>query len=241
MTPAATINHLNVDRGGRPVLRALNTHINTGSITGLLGPSGSGKTTLIRAIVGVQKIRSGSVSVFGLPAGSTEVRRRVGYVTQHAAIYPDLTVEANVRYFAALYGANTHDADRAITEVGMTDHAKQLAANLSGGQKTRTSLACALVTNPEMLVLDEPTVGLDPVLREELWDQFRALAASGKTLVISSHVMDEAERCDRLLLLRQGRFLADDTPQRLLETTGEATMDQAFLFLVRQRATEKEA
>ena len=234
MTPSIAINHLTVDRGHREVLRDLQADIPNGTITGLLGPSGSGKTTLIRAVVGVQKVRAGSVTVLGLPAGAKAVRRRVGYVTQHAAIYPDLTVARNIRYFASLYGASADAANQALDDVGMTSHASQLAANLSGGQKTRASLACALVTNPELLVLDEPTVGLDPVLREELWDQFRALADQGKTLLVSSHVMDEAERCDRLLLLRDGTFLADDTPENLRQRTNTPDLDQAFLTLIQQ-------
>jgi len=230
---AVTVTDLVVDRGKKPVLKGVSTQIAAGSVTGLLGPSGSGKTTFIRAVVGTQKVKSGTVEVLGHPAGSKPLRRRLAYVTQDASIYRDLSVKANVAYFAALYGRDRHEAMRAIERVGMGEAANQLAGNLSGGQKTRTSLACALVIEPEVLILDEPTVGLDPVIREELWDQFRELARQGATLLVSSHVMDEADRCDRLLLLREGVFIADDTPADLRATTGTANLEAAFLHLIR--------
>ncbi|WP_030161171.1 ABC transporter ATP-binding protein [Glycomyces sp. NRRL B-16210] len=230
---AIAVGDLVVDRGRKPVLRGVSTRIAAGSVTGLLGPSGSGKTTFIRAVVGTQKVKSGTVEVLGHPAGSKPLRKRLAYVTQDASIYPDLSVKANVAYFAALYGRGRHEAMVAIERVGMGDHADRLAGNLSGGQKTRTSLACALVIEPEVLVLDEPTVGLDPVIREELWDQFRTLAREGATLLVSSHVMDEADRCDRLLLLREGRFIADDTPADLRAVTGTENLEAAFLHLIR--------
>ncbi len=232
--PAVAVDRLVVERGGRTVLLDLSTAIPAGSVTGLLGPSGSGKTTLIRAIVGTQKIKSGTVTVLGEPAGSKDLRRRVAYVTQDASVYPDLSVKSNVSYFAALYGRGRKEAMAAIDAVGMRDHAHQAARNLSGGQRTRTSLACALVCDPEVLVLDEPTVGLDPVIREELWGRFRDLASTGRTLLVSSHVMDEADRCDRLLLLREGRLIADGTPAGLREATGAADLESAFLRLIRE-------
>jgi ABC-2 type transport system ATP-binding protein len=231
---AVAVTDLVVDRSRRPVLKGVSTAIGAGTVTGLLGPSGSGKTTFIRAVVGTQKVKSGTVEVLGLPAGSKALRRRVAYVTQDASIYRDLSVKANVAYFAALYGRGRRDAMRAIERVGMGDHADRLAANLSGGQRTRTSLACALVIEPEVLVLDEPTVGLDPVIREELWGRFRELARQGAALLVSSHVMDEADRCDRLLLLREGRFIADDTPAGLRAATGTGNLEAAFLHLVRE-------
>jgi ABC-2 type transport system ATP-binding protein len=233
-TPANAETDQVVDRGKRPVLKSVSTAISAGTVTGLLGPSGSGKTTFIRSVVGTQKTKGGTVTVLGEPAGSKPLRGRVAYVTQDASIYRDLSVKANVAYFAALYGRGRAEAVRAIERVGMGDHADKLAGNLSGGQKTRTSLACALVIEPEVLVLDEPTVGLDPVIREELWDQFRELAAGGATLLVSSHVMDEADRCDRLLLLREGRFIADDTPADLRAATGTANLEAAFLHLIRE-------
>jgi ABC-2 type transport system ATP-binding protein len=231
---AIVVDSLVVDRGGRPVLRGVTTTVPAGSVTGLLGPSGSGKTTLIRSVVGTQKVKSGAVHVLGYPAGSRPLRNRVAYVTQDASIYPDLSVNSNVAYFAALLGRSRKDAKAAIDAVGLRDHADKLAANLSGGQRTRTSLACALVSEPEVLVLDEPTVGLDPVIREELWDQFRELARGGATLLVSSHVMDEADRCDRLLLLRDGSFVADDTPASIRIATSTDNLESAFLHLIRE-------
>jgi ABC-2 type transport system ATP-binding protein len=234
MTDAVTVTDLAVERGRRTVLHELSCAVPAGRVTGLLGPSGSGKTTLLRALVGVQRVRSGEVTVLGEPAGSPGLRRRVGYVTQAPSVYPDLTVRENARHFAALYGRGARDADDAVAAVGLSGASGQLVADLSGGQRGRASLACALVGEPELLVLDEPTVGLDPVLRVELWDRFHALAAAGTTLLVSSHVMDEAGRCDRLLLLREGRLLADLTPGELRADAGTADLEEAFLTLVRR-------
>ncbi|WP_068401886.1 ABC transporter ATP-binding protein [Kribbia dieselivorans] len=228
------VEHLSVKRGGHVVLPDLSLTIERGSVVGLLGPSGGGKSTAIRSIVGVQRIESGTVTVLGLPAGHPELRHRVGYTTQSPSIYADLSVRDNVRYFARILGVANHReaADRAIETVDLTDHANRHARELSGGQLSRASLAAALVGDPEVLVLDEPTVGLDPVLRRDLWDMFRALADAGRTLLVSSHVMDEAVRCDRLLLLRSGRLIADDTLPDLLARTGAADAEGAFLALV---------
>ncbi|MGY1606606.1 ABC transporter ATP-binding protein [Geodermatophilus sp. SYSU D00700] len=233
MTDAVTVTDLVVDRGRRRVLHGLSCAVPAGRVTGLLGPSGSGKTTLMRALVGVQRVRSGTVTVLGEPAGSPSLRRRVGYVTQAPSVYPDLTVRENARHFAALHGRDARAADDALAAVGLADAAGQLVRDLSGGQQGRASLACALVGEPELLVLDEPTVGLDPVLRVELWERFHALAAAGTTLVVSSHVMDEAGRCDRLLLLREGRLLADSTPAQLRAASGTDDLEESFLRLVR--------
>ncbi len=230
---AVVVRDLVVERGRRRVLHGLGFSVPPGEVTGLLGPSGSGKSTLMRALVGVQRVRAGEVTVLGEPAGSPGLRTRVGYVTQAPSVYADLTVRENARYFAALYGRGSGAADAAVADVGLADAAHQLVADLSGGQRGRASLACALVGEPELLVLDEPTVGLDPVLREELWERFAALAAAGTTLVVSSHVMDEAARCDRLLLLRDGAVLADTTPARLRADGRSEDLEQAFLTLVR--------
>lgn len=204
-----------------------------GTVTGLLGPSGCGKTTLMRSIVGTQIVASGTVTVLGHPAGSPALRRRVGYVTQDPTIYNDLRVIDNVRYFAALYGAAPATADAAVDGVGLRDHAGAYCANLSGGQRARVSLACALVCQPDLLVLDEPTVGLDPVLRVDLWEQFHALARRGTTLLVSSHVMDEADHCADLLLMREGRLLRHTTPDRLRKETGCRSLEEAFLSVIR--------
>jgi ABC-2 type transport system ATP-binding protein len=230
---AVSIEHLTVVRGKRTALDDVSVRISRGTITGLLGPSGCGKSTLMRSIVGTQIVASGVVTVLGRAAGSAELRRLVGYVTQDPTIYDDLRVIDNVRYFASLYGSDPKSADEAVATVGLTDHRTALCGNLSGGQRTRVSLACALVSNPDLLVLDEPTVGLDPVLRVDLWEQFQQLARRGTTLLVSSHVMDEADHCGDLLLMREGRLLAHTTPSKLREDTGCTSLEQAFLSIIR--------
>ncbi|MGO9658517.1 MAG: ABC transporter ATP-binding protein [Acidimicrobiales bacterium] len=227
-----------VDRGRKTVLHAISTAVPRGSVTGLIGPSGGGKTTLLRAIVGVQAVRSGGVEVLGEPAGSPGLRHRVGYVTQAPSIYPDLTVRENVRYFASLYAPTDDDASRVIADVGLSTAADQLVGSLSGGQHSRASLACALLGRPELLVLDEPTVGQDPLLREELWQRFHELARAGTTLLVSSHVMDEAAHCDRLVLLREGRIVADGTVAAVRQMAGTDDLEQAFLRLIKQRSAQ---
>jgi ABC-2 type transport system ATP-binding protein len=232
MSTAIEVTDLVVTRGRRRVLHGLSCAIPRGSVTGLLGPSGSGKTTLLRCVVGVQKIESGSVTVLGEAAGAPSLRPRTGYVTQAPSVYADLTVRQNARYFASLYGVGAAGADRAVADVGLKDAAGQLVGTLSGGQRARASLACALVSSPELLILDEPTVGQDPVLRNELWGQFHQLAAQGTTILVSSHVMDEAGRCDRLLLIREGHLVADDSPAAVRTAAGTDDLEEAFLRLV---------
>jgi len=229
---AISVTGLRVDRGGSVVLRDLTLEVEAGAVTGLLGPSGSGKSTLMRAIVGVQIVAAGGVTVLGLPAGSPELRKRLGYVTQAPSVYGDLTVRENLVYFTRVLGAASERVDATIERVGLADMAGRLVGRLSGGQRARVSLATALLDEPEVLVLDEPTVGLDPVLRRDLWDFFHELAEDGTTLLVSSHVMDEAARCDSLLLLRGGVLLADLGPDELLRRTGAPDLDSAFLRLV---------
>ncbi len=231
--PAVVVEHLTVIRGKRPAVQNVSVRIACGTITGLLGPSGSGKTTLMRCIVGSQIIASGSVSVLGQPAGSSELRHRVGYMPQDPTVYNDLRVIDNVRYFAALFVVDGQAADEVVEAVDLQDHRTARCANLSGGQRARVSLACALVSRPDLLVLDEPTIGLDPVLRAELWEQFEALARRGITLLVSSHVMDEADRCGDLLLMREGQLLAHTTPHQLRKETGCASLEEAFLSIIR--------
>jgi ABC-2 type transport system ATP-binding protein len=233
VSAGVAITDLVVERGGHRILDGITTAIPRGRLTALLGPSGSGKTTLLRCIVGVQRIRSGSVEVLGRPAGAADLRRRVGYVTQAPSVYADLTVRENARYFAALHGRPARDGDEALADVGLAAAADRLTGRLSGGQRGRVSLACALLGRPDLLVLDEPTVGLDPVLRHDLWARFAALAADGTTILVSSHVMDEAARCEQLLLIRDGRLLADESPDALRARTGTDDLDEAFLRLVR--------
>ena len=230
--PAIEIERLRVVRGGRLVLDDLTLNVEAGVVTGLLGPSGSGKTTLLRAIVGVQVVESGRVAVLGIAAGSPEMRSRVGYLTQSPSVYADLTVRENLVYFARVLAAPRDRIDRVLDTVDLSDLGGQLVRRLSGGELSRVSLATALVGEPEVLILDEPTVGLDPVLRRDLWATFRRLAAAGTTLLVSSHVMDEAERCDRLLLMREGAVIADETPATLRSRTGCESLDDAFLTLV---------
>ena len=234
MNAAVEVDRLLVRRGGRTVLEGLTCAMDAGRITGLLGPSGAGKTTLIRAIVGVQKVAGGTVTVLGSPAGSAGLRARIGYVTQSPSVYVDLSVRENVHYFGAVTGAPAGAVDAVIDEVGLTSHRDRVITTLSGGQRNRASLACALVGDPDVLILDEPTVGLDPVLREELWESFRRRADAGATVLVSSHVMDEAHRCDRLLLLRDGALIADDTPRAVMADAGTADLDSAFLTLIRR-------
>ncbi|MFL6160754.1 MAG: ABC transporter ATP-binding protein [Jatrophihabitantaceae bacterium] len=234
------VRELTVLRGGRLVLDRLTLDVFAGTVTGLVGPSGGGKTTLIRAIAGVQLIRAGQIQVLGLPAGSAQLRGRVGYATQTMSVYPDLTVEQNLRYFATIAGAEHRAIDEALHEVELTDRRTALTGRLSGGQRARVSLAAALLGRPALLLLDEPTVGLDPVLRRQLWQLFQRLADGGVTLLVSSHVMDEAARCERVLLLRDGRLVADDTPDGLRRNTGQDDLEQAFLVLAEQAAGPNE-
>jgi ABC-2 type transport system ATP-binding protein len=228
---AVVVSRLDVDRGGRAVLRDVSFQVPGGSVTGLLGPSGCGKSTLIRAIMGVQQVAGGSVTVLGDPAGSPALRRRVGYVTQAPALYDDLSVRANLSYFGRLLRTAPERSDEVLAIVDLERAQHQLVRQLSGGQRARVSLAAALLGDPDLLVLDEPTVGLDPVLRRSLWHTFEELAGRGATLLVSSHVMDEAARCDDLLLMREGALLASGSPDHLRDLTGVQDLEEAFLRL----------
>ena len=233
--PAVVVERLHVIRGGRTALDDLSVAVQRGVVTGLLGPSGSGKSTLIRSIVGVQVIASGSVRVFGLEAGGPPLRSRIGYMTQAPSVYVDLTVRENLRYFARVLGQPPDRIEEVIESVGLEAERDRVVDRLSGGQRARVSLAAALVGRPELLVLDEPTVGLDPVLRRDLWAMFRALAADGTTLLVSSHVMDEAAYCDELVLLREGRLLANGAPDDLRHRTGTDDLAESFLRLIEEK------
>jgi ABC-2 type transport system ATP-binding protein len=226
-----SVSDLRVSRGGKAVLHDITLEVARGVVTGLLGPSGSGKTTLMRAIVGVQVVQGGEVTVLGEPAGSPENRRRVGYVTQAPSVYGDLTVTENLVYFARILGVPHERVAEAITTVDLAENADRVVRTLSGGERSRVSLATALLGRPQLLVLDEPTVGLDPVLRRSLWTTFATLADGGTTLLVSSHVMDEADRCDELLLMREGRIVASGTPAGLRESAGSTNLEDAFLVL----------
>ncbi len=229
---AISVESLTVVRGGASVLDGLSLDVPAGKITGLLGPSGGGKSTLLRSIVGVQQVEAGQVSVLGEPAGSPALRRRVGYMTQSPSVYADLSVRENLRYFARLYSVPESRCDELIETVSLGSVAGKVVANLSGGERARVSLATTLLPKPELLVLDEPTVGLDPLLRRELWDLFHRFVDEGATLLVSSHVMDEADRCDELLLLREGAVIASGTAAALRQQTGAESLEDVFLRLV---------
>ncbi len=230
--PAIRLQDLHVERGGRDVVRGLTFDVESGCTTGLLGPSGSGKTTLMRAVVGVQAKVRGTCEVLGRPAGTASLRHEIGYVTQAPAVYGDLTVRENLHYFAVVVSAPRTDVDRVLDWVDLREQADQQVASLSGGELSRVSLATALLGTPPLLVLDEPTVGLDPVLRRDLWNLFNRLAAAGAAVLVSSHVMDEASRCDRLLLMRDGVIVADGTEAELIARTGASDVEGAFLAIV---------
>jgi ABC-2 type transport system ATP-binding protein len=236
--PAIAIRDLVVDRGGREILHGVSLQIAGGSVTGLLGPSGCGKSTLLRAIVGVQIVAGGGVEVLGDAAGAKSLRSRVGYVTQAPSVYGDLSVEENLRYFAAILRATPERIAETTKAVGLDGMEDRMVGSLSGGQRSRVSLASALLGEPEVLILDEPTVGLDPVLRAELWAIFHELAAAGTTLLVSSHVMDEAGECDELLLMRDGTLLTQLTPDRLRAETGEHDLGRAFLVAIERAEAE---
>jgi ABC-2 type transport system ATP-binding protein len=236
--PAIAVRDLLVRRGGVDVLHRISLDVPAATVTGLLGPSGCGKSTLMRAIVGVQVVASGTVTVLGEPAGSRSLRARVGYVTQAPSVYGDLSVRENLRYFAAVLGTAAGRVDAVIETVGMSAFAGRVVGSLSGGQRARVSLATALLNEPPLLVLDEPTVGLDPLLRRDLWETFAGLAEAGTTLLVSSHVMDEADRCSHLLLMREGHILAAETPQALRDATGEDDLGEAFVRTIERWETE---
>jgi ABC-2 type transport system ATP-binding protein len=236
MSNVATFSGVTVQRGKQTVLHNVELQLPAGKIIGLLGPSGAGKSTIMRALVGVQSKVTGSVTVLGEPAGASVLATKVAYSTQASSVFDDLTVAQNLDFARKMIGAPASDIGRVLAEVGMTDFAKAKVGNLSGGQRNRVSLAMAMVGSPELLILDEPTVGLDPVLRAEIWRIFRALANSGKTLLVSSHVMDEAERCDQLVFVREGRVIANDTLANILMATSSTSAEGAFLTLANAKA-----
>ena len=235
VSSAVICKQLNVRRGQNHILHDLDLQVPSGAIIGLLGPSGSGKTTLMRSIVGLQTLMSGSIEVLGFAAGTNPVRTKIGYSTQSASIYSDLSCIENVRYFAALYPKSEKSPEEILENVDLSSHAHRLARSLSGGERARLALATALVGSPEILFLDEPTVGLDPLLKLQIWKLFAGLVSQGKTLFVSSHVMEEADNCQELFLLREGRLLAHGTPSALRERTGESTMNQVFISLIGNR------
>ena len=235
MDTAIKIKNVSVTLGGSvKALKNINVDLPIGKSIGFIGPSGAGKTTLIRSIVGRIKLTSGSIEIFGLPAGDSKLRNQITYMTQELSVYPDLTVMENLRYFATMMGhKNSNEIIKdVLSEVDMSEKANSLVKNLSGGQKQRVSLSVALIGSPKLMVLDEPTVGLDPVLRENLWKLFNKLESQGTTLLVSSHSMDEAERCDDLILIRSGNLIAHGSPSELKKQTDTKTIEESFLKLV---------
>lgn len=232
MKLAVDIKNLEVKIGTKPIIKNINLSLPKGRVIGFLGPSGAGKTTIIKTIVGLQKITGGIVEALGLPAGSPELRERIGYMSQNIDVYTDLSVKENLNYFAKLLNVGNRTIDNVISEVDLNEQANQLVSTLSGGQAVRVSLAVALLGSPNILLLDEPTVGLDPILRQKLWKEFHDLAHSDKTVIVSSHVMDEAKRCDYIVLIHEGKILASDTPINMQKNTQSKDMETAFIKLV---------
>jgi len=236
MSSAVSVKQLHVHKGDTAAVNGVTFELTRGSVTGLIGPSGSGKTTLMRTLMGAQVFQHGEVTILGHHAGSADLRPRIGYVTQSPAVYKDLTVEQNLKYFGRIVGASRGQIKELLARLDLTRQRKQLASDLSGGQLARASLAVALLGDPELLILDEPTVGQDPVLRDELWKLFRELAEDGKTILVSSHIMNEASHCDRLLVMRDGKLVADTTAKGLMSETHTHDLDDAFLSLIRSMA-----
>jgi ABC-2 type transport system ATP-binding protein len=237
--PAIAISQLLIRRGGRDTVRCDDLRVAAGQVIGLMGPSGCGKSTLMRAVVGVQQVAGGEVRVLGLPAGSAALRPRVGYMTQAPSVYEDLTVRENLHFFARALGAPDARVADVIGQVDVPDRKGQLVRDLSGGERARVSLAAVLLGRPDVLVLDEPTVGLDPIRRRDLWRLFGALAAGGATLLVSSHSLEEARHCDELLLMRDGEIIARDSPAGLRRQTGEDDLEDAFVALIARRAGQR--
>jgi ABC-2 type transport system ATP-binding protein len=239
MKKAVVVHDLSISYDGKlKALDKVSLNIPAGQITGLIGPSGSGKTTLIKAIVGRLKLPADKVTVLGLPAGTSHLRSSVAYMAQELAVYADLTVKQNLSYFAKVAGLDRAKAksrvEQVLVSVDLVDKQDAIVSDLSGGQMQRVSLGVAILGRPKLLVFDEPTVGLDPVLIESLWKLFRQLIKGGSTIIISSHSMGEARRCDDLVLMRAGNIIATGEPRELMKKTKTPSIEQAFLSLVKE-------
>ncbi len=232
---AVDVQNVSKSFGAVKALDGVTVRVKRGEIYGLLGPNGAGKTTLIRMLVGLLEAHAGTVTVLEQRMPNVGVLRHVGYMTQQAALYPGLSAEENVRFFGAINGAEEGVKD-ALELVKLYDRRDSVVSTLSGGMRQRCSLACALVHKPQLLLLDEPTVGVDPQLRVELWEDFRKMAATGTTIIVSSHVMDEAERCQRLGLIQYGKLLAEGSPDEIRATAGAQNLEEAFLRLAGSRS-----
>lgn len=229
-TYAVSVEDVSRSFGAIKALNGVTVQVRKGEIYGLLGPNGAGKTTLIRLICGLLAADGGTVTVLGQRMPNVAVLRQIGYMTQQAALYPSISVEENLRFFAAINGVED-GVKEALELVQLYERRKSVVATLSGGMRQRCSLACALVHRPALLLLDEPTVGVDPQLRVQFWEAFRRMAADGTTMIVSSHVMDEADRCQRLGLIQYGRLLAEGTPAEIRQQGGSENLEAAFLTL----------
>ena len=241
--PLVSLEDVHKRFGKQEVLCGIDLELEAGLITGLLGPSGCGKTTLVNLIVGSLIATSGKITVLGKPAPPRSVRPEMGFMPQSEALYNDLTAQENLRFFGSLYGLSRKHLDEAIPKVlglvHLEDQGKKVVSSFSGGMKRRLSLAIALLHNPRLLVLDEPTIGLDPLHRVELWQSFHDLADAGATLFITTHVMDEAACCDRIIMLHDGQIIAQGTAEEIIRSAGASTLEEAFLsFEKREEAND---
>ncbi|MEK3879616.1 ABC transporter ATP-binding protein [Paenibacillus sp. FSL M7-0420] len=231
--PVIAVTHVNRAFGNKTVLKDITLQVNQAETFGILGPSGSGKTTLVKLLTGIDEVTSGEVTVLGVRMPKLAMLQQIGYMAQSDALYNELSAKENLEFFAALYGLKGGDRTRRIGDVmelvNLQEHLRRRVDQYSGGMKRRLSLAIALLHEPPLLLLDEPTVGIDPVLRQSIWKELKALNRKGTTIVLTTHVMDEAEKCDRLAMIRDGVLLAADTPAGLLEATGTASIEEAFL------------
>lgn len=227
------VRHVDRKFGKKLVLQDITLDVQPAEIFGLLGPSGSGKTTLVKLIAGVDKSTSGTVSVNGVQMPRLDMLGKIGYMAQSDALYTELTAYENLSFFASLFGLSGKEKKHRIEEVmelvNLTDSMKKLVSAYSGGMKRRLSLAIAMLHRPSVLILDEPTVGIDPVLRISIWDELRTMSDQGTTIILTTHVMDEADKCNRLGMIREGRLIAVGTPSELKENTHSTTIEEAFL------------
>lgn len=232
--PVITVTHVDRAFGSKKVLKDITLQVEQAETFGILGPSGSGKTTLVKLLTGIDEVTSGEINVLGVRMPKLAMLQQIGYMAQSDALYTELSAKENLEFFASLYGLKGGNRTRRIRDVmelvNLQEHLRKRVDQYSGGMKRRLSLAIALLHEPPLLLLDEPTVGIDPVLRQSIWKELKALNRKGTTIVLTTHVMDEAEKCGRLAMIRDGVLLAVDTPAGLLQATGSATIEEAFLY-----------
>jgi ABC-2 type transport system ATP-binding protein len=228
------VEHVSRSFGKKKVIDDISLEVNNGEIFGMLGPSGAGKTTLVKMIAGIDEPTSGTIHVLDSKMPSLQVMKKIGFMAQSDALYGELTALENLQFFAAIYGLKGKKQKQRIEEVmelvNLTEHIKKTVNNYSGGMKRRFSLAASLLHEPEVLILDEPTVGIDPVLRQSIWEELERIRQKGTTIVVTTHVMDEAEKCQRLAMIRDGRLIAVGSPEELKKKTNSQTIEEAFLY-----------